>query len=285
MAQQHLNPDDVMLEARERAVGALQEASFLGRAGLRRLDVRQLLTEPPPPLLWLWEDLIERGEMVWLAGPGGGGKSLVALSLALCSLHARPILAGKVVGGVGRVVYIDGENREATIARRLHWLGMNLELCDSLDYLMATNADLASDEGRQVFNWLCQGSDLIVLDSLVCLHRAQENDAAEVRAFAAGLRAIAAEHGTTVLGLAHENRAGSIRGSLDWHNSADTILSLKTDKDGWRVLRVTKRRDGNDDVRPIEFMFRVKDSRLELALREAAPPLESPYDRERDDER
>lgn len=225
-----------------------------GTAGFFELDLHRLLAEPPPEPAWLWEGFIERGEVVWIAGPGKAGKSMVALCLSAHLLNRRHSFLGRgLPDGGARVAYIDCENGLRTIHHRLQLAGINAP--DGFLYAVARGADLGSLPGLAQLEAYCRAADLVVLDSLIGLHRVDEDKASEVRRLVSGIREAAERHGTAVIGLAHENRQGNLRGSLDWRNAADTVLELRKDDRGWRTVSVADRRNGAEGD-PVTFRFR-----------------------------
>jgi hypothetical protein len=226
-------------------------------AGFVRLDVAAMLATPPPAPDWILDGFIERGETVWIAGAGKAGKSLLATFLAAACLRGGQFL-GRDVARLDRVVVLDCENRAATIHRRLHHLGGDLA---GLDYYQLRSADLGGEAGLAALRSVARGAGLVVLDSLVGLHSIDEDSAMEVRRFVLGLRAVAEDTGAAIIGLAHENRQGNLRGSLDWRNAVDATIELK--KEGsWRTLTVADRRDGGDDAPPVKFRFALHEGRL-----------------------
>jgi hypothetical protein len=225
------------------------------RAGFGWLDVLEVVEEEPPPYDWLWTGFIERHEVLWLAGAGKTGKSILSLYLACAMLDERDEFLGLPIGNVENVVYLDGENPEKTIRRRIHLAGVPKRLAPRIQYGMLRLADLGSDIGLQALDLTLRDKpgSLLVLDSLIALHKIDEDNASEVRRFVSGLRAIAEAHGVTIIGLAHENRQGNLRGNLDWRNSADGTLEVKLEDDNelpdhlkWRSVNATERRDGGD---------------------------------------
>ncbi|MFN8111517.1 MAG: AAA family ATPase [Thermoleophilia bacterium] len=138
------------------------------------------------------------------------------------------------------VVIIDCENGLRTVSNRLQLVGH-----PAVDYYMARSADLGSRDGlRALGNISSTVRPVIILDSLIGLHRIDEDKAAEVRQFVSGIRQVGEETGATVIGLTHDNRGGNMRGSLDWRNAVDTVLELRKDGAGWRTLKVADRRNG-----------------------------------------
>ncbi len=242
--------------AREQRVGWLGGGDA-ELCGFRRLDLAAFLAEDPPELDYLLGGLLEFGELCWLSGRGKVGKSMLALFLANALLDGAETFLGRPVGAVDWVLYIDGENREPTIRRRVHLCGMSAAAAAKIDYRSVRGIDLGSFEGMAGLRALVDrpGRGLVILDSLVALHTIDENQAGEVRRFADALRAIFEPSGVTTLGLAHENRGGDLRGSLDWRNSADRVLQLVKDGDGVRELRNGEIRDGPEDALPATFRF------------------------------
>lgn len=233
------------------------DASTNGASAFTRLDLVAFLSEPPPKHDWLLDGLLEYGELCWLAGRGKTGKSMIALFLTDALLGGTGQFLGRDAGGVDWAVYVDGENREATVRRRVHLSGMTEATAGRIDYRSVRGVDLGSPEGMAELRALVDrpGRGLVVLDSLVALHTADENDAVEVRRFADKLRIVFEPAGVTVLGLAHDNRAGNLRGSLDWRNAADRVLELVKQTDGSRELKVGDVRDGDEDAAPCTFNF------------------------------
>lgn len=227
------------------------------RASFRKLDLVAFLDEDPPEPDYLLDGLLEYGELCWLSGRGKVGKSMVALYLAAAAVTGGQTFVGREVGSLDWVLYIDGENREATVRRRVHLAGLAAEVAAKVDYVSVRGVDLGTPPALAELARLVArpGRGLVILDSLVALHTADEDKAGEVRRFADKMRAVFESGGVTVLGLAHENRAGNLRGSLDWRNAADRVLELAKDGNGLRTLKVGDTRDGSDEEQPACFRF------------------------------
>ena len=227
-----------------------------------RLGLVEFLRLPPPPPDWLLEGFLERGELCWLAGRGKVGKSMLALFLAEACLRGGEFL-GRPVGRVNFVLSLDAENSVKTGRRRVHLAGMDPTTAAAIDYRSLRGVDLGS---RAAIDWMIEvldrltgtyGPGRVLLDSLVALPQADEDKATEVRQFVDKLRGVFEDYrgDVTAVGLAHENRAGNLRGSLDWRNAADRVLELVKKEDGTRELRNGDVRDGPEDVSPVAFRF------------------------------
>lgn len=284
-------PDDAYLTALAKGEAEIQivdddmpASMVFDRAGIRFIDVREILEQPPPEYDWLWTDFIERGELVWLAGPGKVGKSMLALFLGLASLGGRREFLGHDLSEMPALVYLDCENREKTVARRLHLAGVPVPLADRIRYGVLRGTNLGSEEGLTALDVATRDvpGSLLVLDSLVGMHRSDEDKATEVRQFVIGIRQVAEKNGLTVIGLAHENRGGNIRGSLDWINAVDGVLSLGEESGGegeptFRRITAKHTRDSEGGT-TVDFDFRVRDveGRRQLTLRCLTEPEVEP---------
>jgi hypothetical protein len=101
-----------------------------------------------------------------------------------------------------------------------------------------------------------------------------------VRGVLDSIRAIVEKRDVLTPPPAHENRAGDLRGSLDWRNATDGSLQLEGEPNGWRRLAVVERRDGSD-VSDVSCRFRLipqtrGGSRLTLELAPTAPERPGP---------
>jgi RecA-family ATPase len=81
--------------------GWFQDADELRRDHLHTFTAEEL-TISPPPIPWVWEDLILRGKVAVLAGPGSKGKSSITTHLAIAralerSCFGRRALPGKTL--------------------------------------------------------------------------------------------------------------------------------------------------------------------------------------------
>lgn len=224
----------------------------------RRFDLEDFLEAAPPPLDYVMDGILEAGELTWLSGRGKVGKSMLALFLMDACLSGRETFLGRAVKALDWGLYIDAENREATVRRRVHLAGMSREAAARIDYRSVRGVDLGSDLGVAALRELIankRGRGLVILDSLVALHRVDSNVAEEVRWFVDRLREVFEQHEVTAIGLAHENRGGDMRGSLDWRNAVDRVIDLKKKENGERTLSNGDVRDGPDDDEGVTFKF------------------------------
>lgn len=104
---------------------------------LRRLDLKEMLLAPPPPVDYVWGGYGERGTLTLVHADGGVGKTLTMLGLARAGAEGRPFLGQPTTQF--RTLVIDGENPENTIQRRLHRFEFG-QVLDAIDIWVADSA-------------------------------------------------------------------------------------------------------------------------------------------------
>ena len=190
---------------------------------------------------WLCEDLIPRGEIILLAGEPGAYKTWLALRLAKGVAQGEAFLVRKCERA--EVLCLDRENPRAIVCERRAILAAdtieNIRYWDRL----APEAPPSIGDIR-LFEIARERRPLIIFDSLVRFHSADENSATEMAPIMAELRKLA-DAGATVLLLHHKSKAeGSrYRGSSDILAGADVAYTLSKDEtNGLLTLRTSKTR-------------------------------------------
>jgi KaiC/GvpD/RAD55 family RecA-like ATPase len=217
------------------------------------LDLAALAaTEPTPPRFVVAEWMPE-GTATLLAGHGGSGKSLVALTAAVC------IAAGRAFFGLHcarrRVLFASYED----CADVLHW--RLRRVCDMLGVDLASLAGWlfvadASEAGEPLyvetrdgllptsaFDWLRQRmradrAEVLMLDGTADAFAGNENARAQVRAFVQALRRLMPRNGAVLLlhhvdaGTAHGASSKAYSGSTAWHNSCRARWYLRPTEEG-----------------------------------------------------
>jgi AAA domain len=223
-----------------------QTGSDFGDVARFRLDA---MTEgAPPPRRFLLKPLMPLGTVGLLFGPGGVGKSLVALDLCLrCAMRLRlgdgnPT---EVIGPLGGVIPADGggatvfltlEDDRAEIHRRTASLDPGGDRHDApcyvipaIDQLPNFDPTLVTAEGRvAVLTAFAQtGLDallediaraaghpvrLLVLDPAGDFLDVDENDATHVKPLMRRLRVVAAQHDCTIILLGHVAKSMDVDG-------------------------------------------------------------------------
>lgn len=222
-----------------------------------------------PHLVDMW---IPQDEVTLLAGHGGGGKSYIALSIAVHVALGLPY--GALATIQANVLFFSGEDgkrilrqRLASICRALNIDPMQLD--GKLHLLDASDIDPALYRERRVvvsgfhqtitetplldaLTGLVQKLDvaLVVVDNASDTYDGDEIKRASVRTFVRSLRSRIARPGRAVLLLAHINKDAAknnrgannedYSGSTAWHNSVRSRLSLIPDGDNGLTIHHVK---------------------------------------------
>ena len=186
-------------------------------------DVARMLREDPPPVRWLVPGLIPAGTEGVLAARAGAGKSMTALSIAMCLASGLGVLGKEVSQEEARGVIFAGlEDDEEEFHRRLcrgialleedpewtpeHQKAMALRLVP----LFPNRASGESFRLKEQWEILAEkakaipgGCGLIILDTLSRMADGDENSANEMRPFNEAVSALAQTTRATVLSIHH----------------------------------------------------------------------------------
>ena len=239
---------------------------------IRFLDVPAMVATTPPAVPWLAPPMLPRAALVALYAPGGDGKSLLALALTASIAHGGE-LAG-IACEQGATVYLDAENGEHEIHRRIHTLGLPASGVQVAD---ASRLDLRRDMGEVeavVREWT---PDLLVLDSFRSMTPGMdENDTSQTARALDPLRRLAHESRTSILLIHHSNKAGKdYRGASSIRDSVDVLWHLGRQDDDpdpqRRFLHNVKMRVAPDGER---LWLRLDIDRGHVLIDQAKPPDE-----------
>lgn len=196
--------------------------------------------------------LLPRPGVCLLTGPPGAGKSFIALKVG----------AGCAMGGefLGRacertpVLYLDRENPLALVQWRL-----GVVAAGSVPGLYIWGGWVADEPaviGDARLLKIAKERPLIIFDSLVRFHSADENSASEMRAVMAELRKLS-DLGATVLVLHHRSKAegSKYRGSSDILAAVDVAYSLEQTPEGLLRLHRFKSRFAAEETITIAADF------------------------------
>jgi|GEM_PF-5809247 len=226
------------------------------------------LSQEDAKISWVVRHILPAGGVGILAGPAGYGKSWMLLDLAVeCARGGRWL--GRFSTTSGRILYLDEESTPTLLRHRLRKLlnakslqGTKLDVYFGVGQGICLN-DQASAEGlRQVLQALQPA--LVIVDSLIRVHRAEENSASEMSRVFAVVKALTRDFGCTFLFSDHQRKPGSygtsqdllLRGSSDKVAFVDTLLSLRR-KDGALIVEHSKSRFAE----PVSsFVVRIEDT-------------------------
>jgi hypothetical protein len=198
------------------------------------------LDEPDAQHQWLVDQLWARSGVGIIGGAPKCCKSWLALDLALSVAGASPCLGRFPVTRSGGVLLYMAEDSPSVIKARIAGLcrhrGLDLAALP-IDVITAPTIrlDLERDQRRLVHTIRKLGPRLLLLDPFVRLHRIDENNAGDVSALLAFLRALQREYDLAVIVVHHARKNSGpatapgqgLRGSGDFHAWGDSNLYLR----------------------------------------------------------
>jgi len=247
------DPDDIfgVSESRTDAIAA----SLPGPARVRYLDLARLKAEGIPPIEWLVQGWLQKGDVAILAGAGGIGKStaLAALAHALARGEAW---CGIEISEPMSVLVFDEEQGEDETGRLYLRLG---DPHPNLKIASGAGINLSSDLGvdaleREIADHKPQ---VVFLDSVQQVFgSAKENDATEIGAVYRRIFRLRDLYGTAFVLVHHKRKSqasmGStvdalelVRGSTAHGTQASTVWYCYPGQDSSRLNIVQAKRRGS----------------------------------------
>lgn len=228
------------------ALRAVAKRSPVQASRYRALD----LTQEPPPVRWLVEGFVCRGDIHLLIGEPGIGKSWITMALAVAVASGDANFLGHRIVEHGKVLYIDEENPEDLVYDRFSKLGLDRSTARQIRYLSNAGIRLdKSDSDALVEEALDFEPSLVVLDSLTRFHTEDENHAGAMAAlFNGAIKPLARETGAAVVLIHHANKSDSnssykrSRGSGDITASADSGFDVRETGENSLVMATFKSR-------------------------------------------
>jgi hypothetical protein len=223
----------------------------------------------PPPVDWLADHRIPRGDVTTLHGDGGTGKTDIACQLAEGCSRAAPYWLGHEIAH-GPVVIISAEEPQRELRRRI-WLHSQRDGFDAA-HLADLHLWFPGDVAGAVFATpdrsgimhptpLFRSIEaaisaiapvLVIVDNVAATFTGNQNDRVMVRSYVNLWRTIARQTShPAVLLLDHPSLSGLTNGSgrggnMDWRNAVRSALYLRVPEDkteadaGIRVLETQK---------------------------------------------
>lgn len=227
------------------------------------LDVRALLTTVAPPLDHVLPGLLA-GSVGMLAGPGGVGKTMLELQLAVALATGTPACGGLFAelmppSAPARVVLVAAEEPALVLQHRLQaiactlfdapeYFGIKLEF-DAFVALLADNLRLFASAPHsyalldrnlsqtgvlQDLAEACEGARLVLIDPLRQFHDCEENDSAAMNRLVQTLRHLTMVTGAAVVFAHHTTKASTLAGMGDAAGAARGSSAL-TDGVRWQI--------------------------------------------------
>ncbi len=203
------------------------------------LDLMGAFTKQPPPIDYVLPNMIA-GTVGALVSPGGAGKSMLALQLAM-QIAGGPDLLGVGDLPTGPVIYLPAEDPPIAIHHRLHALGMQLTteqqhtVADGLliDPLIGKCPDITNKDWYEYLKRAAEGRRFMLLDTLRRFHIEEENASGPMAQVIGRMEAIAANTGCSIVFLHHTSKGAAMMGSGD-QQQASRGSSVLVDNIRWQ---------------------------------------------------
>jgi len=206
------------------------------------------VADTSPEVAWLTEGVAFRGGLTILSGPGGAGKSYLALTLAHAVATGTHWLGHFPTEGRGPALYVDAERGRRLMARRLREVERAAGRPLGVDFIFRPPKLDAAFLRAQVRE---RKPALVVLDSLSRLlpEGADENSNPAMTAALEPVRLIAEEFSTALLVLHHDRKpqafadnsgAARVRGASAIVNLADIVVCASQDPEGRVLVQTAK---------------------------------------------
>jgi hypothetical protein len=241
---------------------------------IRFLDVASMAAKAPPPVPWLAPPLLPRAALTALYAPGGDGKSLLSMALAAAIAHGGELAGIECEHGV--TIYLDAENGEREIHRRVHTLGLPSSGVRMAD---ASGLDLRRDISAVEAVVNDTHPDLLALDSFRSMTPGMdENDTGHTARALDPLRRLAHESGAAILLIHHANKAGrDFRGASSIRDSVDVLWQLgRQEDDPDQQRRFLSCRKMRVAAEPQRLWLRLEVDRGRVLIDHAEPPQDQP---------
>jgi hypothetical protein len=203
------------------------------------LSPSELLSRTRDSITWRVEGVLPCQGVGILAGPAGYGKSWALLDLAIATTLGERWL-GHFPTVLGRVLYIDEESSEELLGIRIRkLLAFRAGRPESLDLHFCVGQSVSLSDLAGVARLRALLADLrpqlVVIDSFIRIHRAEENSASDMAAVSAVIRELVRDFDCAFCFADHQRKAGAgetsldtmLRGSTEKAAFVDSLLSMK----------------------------------------------------------
>lgn len=207
------------------------------------IDILRAFQETPPALDFVLPGLLA-GTVGGIVSPGGAGKSMLAIELAILVATGRDLsgFGGGVQRHTGKVVFLAAEDPEIALQHRLHALGQHLnsdqreQVAESIEIqpLAGEACDLLAADWAAHVEQLGTGCRLMFLDTLRRFHQLDENDSGQMAHLVGVLEGIAKRTGCAMVFLHHASKSAAMNGQGDMQQ-ASRGSSVLVDNVRWQM--------------------------------------------------
>jgi len=247
-----------------------------------------IFNDPETEDEWIIENFILKGDDVMIHAPGGLGKSLfslyIALALGAADKEKTKLFNRFNIPKVRNTLFIQSENSRKNTRERLHAIIKNQpKYIASLEHIhFMTQENSVRTIGEHLVNKEFQNDviefiknspakiDIIVIDPLISFLDCQENDATEMRDNLDGITAIAKTTGVTPIVIHHNKKdSAEYRGSTAIRDWVRNLIGLYPKKNSDTIINVTCEMANN----MAEFdSFILTKPKKEMMFKEASIP-------------
>ena len=165
------------------------DSPFASPTPIRLLTIQHIIRDPLPPVEWVVQPVVAKGERVLLYGEFGALKSWLLLHMGLHIAAGKPWLEEFPVPKPRSVLYVDEEMTEHTVRLRLKQLVAGAGLpTDNVDFRVASREGVLMTEmgGRILLDRVWKADyrpEVVVVDSMRATLVGSENEQEDVIAF------------------------------------------------------------------------------------------------------
>lgn len=202
------------------------------------------LSKEPVPTDWLLENWVAKGELTMMIGASNTGKSFITMGLAIAVAQGDKTYLGEKLLTTGKVLYIDEENSESEVLRRMSKMGLTKEGQKNIHFYHYQKVRLDKDADNILDDALLINPELIIIDSLTRVHSQAEDQSGSMNAlFNDGIMPLARETGAAVILIHHVGKTDSNNSFVRARGSSDLGAVIDNGLDVREVVYSHKGRD------------------------------------------
>ncbi|MFH1532714.1 MAG: AAA family ATPase, partial [Pseudomonadota bacterium] len=222
---------------------------------------------------WLVERILERDGLGILGAFPKNAKSILVVHLAAAVASGKPFLGKFPVPISGPVVYIAAEDNKRTVYRRFNKIARGMDIADvtALPIMVLCRSAVQFSDGRCIQALQDKIAELkpmlVIVDTLRAVFGGDENSSSEARGLVQSIQTLRDVCSSAFIFTHHwrknqdDRNAGPgqrLRGSGDWHASAESLLGLdKKKKVSDFVLQTSIEAEHRDDAELEPYAFTI----------------------------